>query len=182
MLSGLATNALVRAYEATGLGTDISAPLRLRSYVVMIYTSGDNFWVIMNDTASVEVHNTLVQARTGAILWKSGDPGGDLNPSFSEAFMLPGIIAGEIIAAHRAASDVRFKPFDTGAYFTVFVPWPIGTYISFHQTREPTSVSINPKPNDVTLPGYLVLGYSVMANHDCVTISATVGGKTNYSC
>lgn len=74
VLSGFATNALVQAYHASGLDTNISAPLRLRSYVVTIYTSGDD-WIMFNDTASMEVHNILVAARTASVVWRAGDPG-----------------------------------------------------------------------------------------------------------
>ena len=182
VLSGFATNALVRAYHASGLDTNISAPLRLRSYVVTIYTSGDDFWIMFNDTASMEVHNILVAARTASVVWRAGDPGGEVysNPTTTEALMLPGVVAGEIILAYREGSRCHYKPFQTGAYYTVLTPWPGGTYIAFWQTQEPTSVSINPAPTPTpearcssdcaTTAGYLIPGYMVRASSDRVSI------------
>lgn len=112
VLSGFATNALVRAYHASGLDTNISAPLRLRSYVVTIYTSGDD-WIMFNDTASMEVHNILVAARTASVVWRAGDPGGEVysNPTTTEALMLPGVVAVEIILAYREGSRGHYNLF-----------------------------------------------------------------------
>ena len=185
-LSGLATNALVRAYKASGFGPDNAAPLRLQSLVVTIYTSRDNFWVMFSGTTTMEIHNVFIEGRTGSVLWRAGDPGGEAysHPVITEAFILPGVVAGEIIAAYQAATKFGYKPFQTGGYYTIFQPWPGGTFIAFDQTQEPASVSTNPGPTPTpTAPcrsgcvapvGYAVPGYFVTVWNGHVTITPDV--------
>lgn len=185
-LSGLATTALVRAYEASGIGSDDKAPLRLGSFVVTIYKVQNNFLIGFTGTTTMEVHNIVVDGHTGSVLWRAGDPSGEAygHAAISEAFMLPGVVAGEIIAAHQAASNLGYKPFQTGAYYTIFQPWPGATFIAFDQTQEPTSVSTSPGPTPTPdaschsgctpAPGYLVPGYTVMVTNGRVTIQPDV--------
>jgi|GEM_PF-4602960 hypothetical protein len=181
-LSGLATNALVRAYKASGFGADNAAPLRLQSIVVTIYTTRSNFWVMFSGTTTMEIQNIFIEGRTGSVLWKAGDPGGEAysHPVITEAFMLPGVVAGEIIAAYQPASKFGYKPFQTGAYYTIFQPWPGGTFIAFDRTQEPTSVSTSPAPTVPCLSscapaaGYAVPGYFVTVRNSRVTITPDV--------
>jgi hypothetical protein len=173
-LSGLATNALVRAYNASGFGADNAAPLRLQSIVVTIYTARSDFWVMFSGTSTMEIHNIFIEGRTGSVLWKAGDPGGEAysHPAITEAFMLPGVVAGEIIAAYQVASKSGYKPFQTGAYYTIFQPWPGATFITFNCAPAATSVTTVPGPTPTSngsgvascafIPGYSAPGYTVV--------------------
>ena len=94
-LSGFAVNALVRAYQASGLGDDAAAPLRLQPYIVTIRLNGDRFEIFfLAQTRAVAIPITIV-ARTGEVIWKEGDPPNAVTmPTIPGGFVLPGIIAG----------------------------------------------------------------------------------------
>jgi hypothetical protein len=100
VMSGLATNALVRAYQASGLDGAEPPPLRLQKYVVTIRAQGDSFEVFFLAQTEAVAIPLVVSARNGAIVWKEGDkPNFATLPINPGGRIFPGIIAGEIIAA-----------------------------------------------------------------------------------
>lgn len=146
-LSGLATNALALAYEASGLDSATPAPFRLQGYVVTLHTAGDYFQVTFSANTSTDVQDVVVDAKTRSVIRKYGDPTSKAAmPDESEGYVLPGIIAGELILAHREAQKENYRPLQSGAYAVHFEPFPGGLNIGFERTLEPHSTSVIPAP------------------------------------
>jgi hypothetical protein len=80
VLSGLATNALVQAYETSGLDSDVRAPFRLQNYLVSIRTFGDYFDVFFDSNTTAEWHDVLIDGKTGAVARLRRDPVTKLYP------------------------------------------------------------------------------------------------------
>lgn len=152
-LSGFATNALVQAYDASGIENKSPVPFRLEPYVVTIgRTSGGHyevqFWGGMTD----EHRDLYVQAKTGAVV-----PWSQLTDLTSvDELVLPGISAGAIIAAYQnALSDPEISPgqkrlLKEGAYNLNYAPASGTTYVAFiWLAGPPDSVSLAPAPTPV---------------------------------
>jgi hypothetical protein len=147
-LSGFATNALVRAYEASGLDGVESPPFRLQEYFVTIQPRGavlDIYFLAQTEAVAIPV---AVAARTGAIIWKKGDrPDFSTMPDQPGGYVLPGIVAGEIIMAYRAAASEHFPALSTGAYNLWYLPHAGALDVGFSKlTRPPADVSTEPAP------------------------------------
>jgi hypothetical protein len=169
-LSGLATNALVRAYEGSGLDGQTPAPFRLEDYVVAVHTAGDYFQITFSASTSRDFHDFVLDTRTQSIIWTQGDPISKLSamPAETEGYVLPGIVAGEIIVAYHEAVRENYKPLQTAAYAVNFEPFAGGLDIGFEKTQEPKTVSVVPAPTPspgvlrclsgcATGPGYHIL-------------------------
>lgn len=153
-MSGLATNALVRAYEASRLDNGESPPLRLEKYVVTIRSNGSSFIVFFLAQTEAVAMPVVVSARTGAIIWKEGEHMAVTMPdlNLTAGYLLPGIIAGEIIAAYRQAASDQFKPLSTGAYNIWYDPRAGASVVGFTKLDGPPSVvstepAATPTPN-----------------------------------
>lgn len=128
-LSGSAVNALVKAYSASGLGGKTPAPLALRPYIVTIRLNEDRFEVLFlseTDPAAIPV---VVSARTGEVVPLNG-PGAGMPPNLPGDVVLPGIIAGEIIAAYRQALTDGTNLVGQG-YSVWYQPWAGGSDVGF---------------------------------------------------
>jgi hypothetical protein len=147
-LSGLATNAVVAAYEASGLDGDMPAPFRLQNYVVTIHTYGDYFEVLFAGNTTAEIHDVLIAGKTSSIARLQRDPVTKTYPvpAGTEGYVLPGVVAGEIIVGYRKALREKYAPLKTGAYATNFEAYAGGLSIGFGKTQEPTVVSVIPAP------------------------------------
>jgi hypothetical protein len=168
-LSGFAVTALVRAYEASGLDEHTPPPFRLQSYVVTIRPHDEVFDVWFLAPTEAWTYPVVVAARTGSIIWKAGQPAnGVTTPTWTGGYTLPGVIAGEIIAAYRQASSDGFGSLRTGAYNVWYVPFGGGTDIGFEPLNGPPSflstapaATPSPKSNEgcfmgVTGPSYVI--------------------------
>lgn len=145
-MSGFATNALLRAYEVSGLDGPGPAPLRLQKYIVTIranVNAFDVFFLAQTEAVAIPVE---VSARTGAIIWKKGDaPNAATMPTLPGGLILPGIIAGEIIAAYRQAASDQFKPLNSGAYNLWYRPFGGGSDVGFSRLDSaPSTISTQP--------------------------------------
>jgi hypothetical protein len=169
VLSGLATNALVQAYEASKLDGDVPAPFRLQNYLVSIRTFGDYFDVFFDANTTVESHDVLIDGKTGAVARLQRDPVTKLYPvpAATEGYLLPGVVAGGIIVAYREASREKYAPLTTGAYAINFEAGAGVIGIGFKKTQAPGVVSVIPAPTPTpgavrclagcaTGPGYII--------------------------
>ena len=147
-LSGLATNALALAYETSGLDGATPAPFRLQGYVVTVHTAGDYFQITFSANASKDFQDVVVDSKTKSVIWKHGEPISQANamPADSEGYVLPGIVAGEMLLAYREAQKENYRPLQTGAYAIHFEPFPGGLDIGFERTLEPDTTSVIPAP------------------------------------
>jgi hypothetical protein len=169
VLSGLATNALVQAYEASGLDGDVPAPFRLQNYLVSISTFGDYFDVLFDASTTAERHDVLIDGKTGAVARLQRDPATKLYPvpAATEGYLLPGVVAGGIIVAYSEALRQRYAPLATGAYATNYEAGAGVISVRFEKTQAPNVVSVNPAPTPTpgtmrclagcaTGPGYFI--------------------------
>jgi hypothetical protein len=145
-LSGLATNALIQAYGASGLDADTPPPFRLQGYVVTIHTFGDYFKVVFAANTTAEVHVVWIAGRTGSVVRLQPDPVTNPVPAATEGYMLPGIVAGAIIVAYREALREKYLAPKAGAYAANFDAGGGIVSIYFEKTQEPTVVSTVPAP------------------------------------
>jgi hypothetical protein len=94
-ISGVAVNSLVRAYEHFGMGPNEKAPFRLEPYVVVIEQWGTDFRITADQHSTGAHHQAVIDGETGQLV----------SPTQFQAFhgmiLLPGVIAGEIIAAYQ---------------------------------------------------------------------------------
>ena len=160
-LSGFATNALVHAYDASGLEDKTPVPFRLEPYIVTIgQTSAGHYEVQFWGETTDEHRDLYVQGKTGAVV-----PWSQLRDLVSSnEVALPGISAGAIIAAdQKALSDPEISPpykalLKEGAYNLNYALASGMTYIAFiWLTDPPDTVSLSPSPtpapNGKCLPG-----------------------------
>jgi hypothetical protein len=181
-LSGLATNAVVQAYEGSGLDGDTPAPFRLENYVVTIHTFGDYLEVLFAGNTTAEIHDVLIVGKTGSVARLHRDPVTKTYPvpAATEGYVLPGVVAGEIIVGYREALREKYAPLKTGAYATNFEAYAGGLNIRFEKTQEPTVVSVLPAPTPT--PGALRClsgcatgpGYSITIRNGRITIKRAV--------
>ncbi len=157
-MSGYATNALVRAYSALRFDEANAPPFNLQAYVVQLYVGGDIFQVSFLGQTVRSSKTAWVNCRTGAVATTSATAIKlvDNGPSDSEGFIVPGIIAGEIIAVYRyAASEGSIsKQLDSGAFNLSFGARAGGAGVGFLVREQPqASVSIRPEPTPSPTPG-----------------------------
>jgi hypothetical protein len=164
VMSGFATNALIRAYAASGLNSEEPPPLRLQNYVVTIRSKGSLFEVFFLSQTEPRAIPVVVDARTGTIIWEEGEPPDAATmPTLPGGHIIPGIIAGEIILAYRQAVSDRFDSLDTGAYNLWYVPWAGGSDVGFERLEGPPPiVSTEPAPTPTPNP-----------NHKCFAVNVT---------
>ena len=152
-LSGFATNALVQAYDASGIDNKSPVPFRLEPYVVTIgRTDGGHYDVQFWGGTTDEHRELYVQAKTGTVV-----PWSQLTDLTSvDELVLPGISAGAIVAARqKALSDPEISPrqkrlLNEGAYNLNYAPTSGTTYVAFiWLTGPPDSVSLAPAPTPV---------------------------------
>lgn len=176
-LSGLATNALVHAYHAAGLDGALEPPFRLQPFVVSVRKRGTAFEVTFSGETSKEFHFVSVDGPSGKILGTSevlhmpGDQG---------LVLLPGIIAGEIIAAYRQALRDTRQARDkndalrAGLYGVVFDAFPGATSIDFGPPpggRPPDVLAPTPTPFGGCMGGCAWEYYSVKVQGGKMEIS-----------
>jgi hypothetical protein len=183
-ISGLATNALARAYEVSGLNGTTPPPLRLQPYYVAIQADGEYFKIFFLAQTEARAIPFVIAARTGAVIWKEGQPANravPIPPNMPLGYVLPGIIAGEIIEAYQHAILDRFKPLSTGGYNTRYFPLGGGVDVGFEAlVGAPQSVSMEPGPTPTPNPagcfGRCAHGpmYALTIRNGVVTIAGPV--------
>ena len=154
-MSGLATNALIRAFEVSGLDDKSPPPFRLQPYVVTIRASGSSFEVFFLNQTEARAIPVVVAARSSQVVWKEGAPiDGATVPTLPAGYVLPGIIAGEIITAYRQALSDGFDRLRTGAYNVWYLPRAGASTIGFASLDQPpTEVSTEPTATRTPRPG-----------------------------
>lgn len=147
-LSGLATNALALAYGASGLDGATPAPFRLQGYVATVHTAGDYFQITFSANTTEDFKDLIVDSKSESVVWKRGDPISKVSamPAETEGYVIPGIVAGEILLAYREALKENYQPLQTGAYAIHFEPFAGGLDIGFENTLEPSTTSVIPAP------------------------------------
>ena len=92
--------------------------------MITVRADGDNFDVFFLAQTEVRAYTLVVAARTGTIVWKEGDTRTDPAdvPASTAGYVLPGIVAGEIIAVYRQAVLDHFISLTAGAYNLWYVP------------------------------------------------------------
>ena len=91
-----------------------------------MHTAGDYIQITFSANASKDFQDLIVDSRTESVIWKHGDAISKVSamPADSEGYVLPGIIAGEIVLAYRKALRENYRPLQTGAYAIHFEPFP----------------------------------------------------------
>ncbi len=103
-MSGFATNFLVSAYHVSGLDGTSQAPFSLQPYVVSIQAGDDYFVVSFASQTTTERRDVIMRGSTATFLaTQQSTKQLDQLTSPTEGFVLPGIVAGEIIAVYRRA-------------------------------------------------------------------------------
>ena len=151
-MSGLATNALAKAFQVSGLAGGESPALRLRPYVVTIRSDGDSFDIFFLAQTQARAIPVVISAHSGAVIWKEGDPSdASTRPTSTGGYVLPGVVAGEIIAAHKQAILEGYKPIQNGAYNLWYIPFGGGLDVGFSRLNAvPTSASTGPQSPEAT--------------------------------
>jgi|HubBroStandDraft_6_1064221.scaffolds.fasta_scaffold97233_4 hypothetical protein len=157
-MSGYATNALVRAYDASGFGTAMAPPFVLQSYVVQLDVGGDIFSVAFLGQTGRYYRTAWVNWKTGVIATTPAAAAKllDNGPSDREEFLLPGIIAGEIISVYRYALSEGYisRSLESGAFNLGVSASVGGSGVGFLIRSQPQEiVSIKPVPTPTPTPG-----------------------------
>jgi hypothetical protein len=151
-ISGSAANALVSAYAASGLDGKTPAPFALQSYVVSIRQRGAYFEVIFQASTTRDEHDVFVNGATSAVTQSIPDAPDE------GLVLLPGIVAGSLIAGYREAindrlSDYLLQHLRSGAYNLGFEPYAGGTTIAFVPlSGVPAQLSTEPAPTPTPNP------------------------------
>jgi len=158
-MSGPATNALVRAYEISGLDGSAPAPFSLQPYVVSIQAGDSYFVVSFASQTSRQRRDVVVRGEAATVLaTEQLTKQLDQLPPTTEEVLLPGIVAGEIIAVYRrAVSDGSISRVATsGAYDLGFRAFAGGAGVGFTARDAPQgSTSLKPEPTPTPKPGSL---------------------------
>jgi|SRR5580700_22960 hypothetical protein len=191
-LSGPAANALAQAYESAGIGSDQDAPLNLLSYLVTVsqWNRSDassnlaTFQIMFGKETTREFHSIFVDPKAGVI--KSSQ-----HPDYfmKGGVTLPGIIAGDIIAArHYALLDKRLPKTSIaqlrGGAYNIYVDpsWSTSMMSFFALPVVPQNVSILPAPSPTpsSSPGHFCLGacFDLFARYVISTLDGRVTIKT----
>jgi hypothetical protein len=157
-MSGYATNALVRAYDASGFDRSMAPPFVLQPYVVQLDVSGDIFSVAFLGQTGRYYRAAWVNCKTGAAATTPAAAAKllDNGPSYSEEFLLPGIIAGEIISVYRyAVSEGSISnALKSGAFNLSISAGVGGSGVGFLSRTQPQEiVSMRPAPTPTPTPG-----------------------------
>jgi hypothetical protein len=155
-MSGLAVNALVRAYEHLGLGSDADAPTLLEPYVVVIRQYGGLFSIALGRHSTGENHVTVMDALGNVV----ASPKPDL--PYEGTLLLPGVIAGEIIAVYRYALNDSVlstkERLQRGAYNLEYDPYASSAWLLFVAANPPfPSVLLANEPAATPSPGMTCL-------------------------
>jgi len=159
-ISGVAVNALAKAYESFDLGEDAVAPFRLESDVVVIEQWGTDFRVTTDEHSTGSHHEVVIDGMTAEPVSPAKDQ------PFRGMILLPGVIAGEIIATHRFLLKNPTVPqsstmLESGAYNLSYSPAYKGgaSLIFFAAKAPPTMADVksaatpSPKPGLKCLAG-----------------------------
>jgi hypothetical protein len=146
-MSGLATNALTAAYHKVRMGDDARAPLVLQGYYVSIRTRGDYFEVIFCRETTTKYLGVFIVGRTGEVVSSAPDiPDRGL-------VLLPGTVAGAIIAAHNRAlsknelGERSIAALTSGAYNLAYAPGGGGTTVILTLIPQPVgTLTTQPAP------------------------------------
>jgi hypothetical protein len=157
-MSGYATNALVKAYEASGFDTKGQPPFELQPYVVTVdRLASDEFDVTFSNETTTAKREAVVDLRTGV----AGSAEPQSTAEATEGIAIPGISAGAIIVAYRAAlkeGGYLATRLPTGAYNLAYYPYAGGTYVAFIPLeRPPVNRSTRPAPTPTFRDGQICL-------------------------
>jgi hypothetical protein len=157
-MSGLAVNALVKAYEYVRLGPDEDAPFRLDSYVVVITQYGSGFSIGFGRHDAGDLRSVFIDGRSNTIATPK------LDWPYQGTTLLPGVIAGEIVAAYRhALSDTGLSPetkarLANAAYDLEYGPRPTTLSLLFVAANPPfPTVLLRNEPTATPSPGWTCL-------------------------
>lgn len=158
-MSGFATNALVKGYEVSGFGKTGQPPLELQPYVVGVdKLANDEFDVTFSNETTTAKREAVVDLQTGV----AGSPEPQSTAEATEGIAIPGISAGAIIVAYRAAlkdeGGYLATRLPTGSYNLAYYPYPGGTYVAFIPLdRPPVNRSTRPAPTPTFRDGQICL-------------------------
>lgn len=158
-LSGVETNALVAAYDASGLDKPPGPPSSLQSYVIAIHPAGTYVDVFFLSQTQVLAVPAIIDTTNNKVVWTDRDRTAPPHEPNLFGLVLPGIVAGEMIAAYRQAQSDGFGFLTSGAYSTTFTPYSPGLRVSF----TPTGIS----PWDAFANGAAVAKYITGRRGSC---------------
>lgn len=157
-ISGVAVNALAEAYEPFNLGEDAVAPFRLESHVVVIEQWGTEFRITTDEHSTGSHHEVVIDGMTDLPVSPANDQ------PFRGMILLPGVIAGEIIAAHRFLLKNPTVPqastmLKSGAYNLSYSPAYKGgaSLIFFAAKAPPTMADVKYAATPSPKPGWRCL-------------------------
>jgi hypothetical protein len=176
-MSGYAVASLVSTYRALHISTEADAPFALRDYIVVINKYGPCIGVKYGKPGSSEFRTVYTDGLTAKIVpyMPTGDYGG--------VILLPGIIAGEIIAVYSHAltgeglASGGLSQIRNGAYNLLVDPGFGASGIVFIglQSR-PGIVSLGVSPTPTPRPGWTCIAGA--CEHQIATFRIKVtGGK-----
>ncbi len=147
-LSGFATIALFRAYEASGFAHRGSPAFNLAPYYVTITLDSGTFQIWFLGQTDAGTMAFFVEGKTGGLIWKSGDKSAPPRSTnvFPQGYVLPGIVVGEILTAFQRGEVDHLALRDAAAFDTSYQPLGGGVDVYF----EPLSAS--PQTPAVTAP------------------------------
>lgn len=159
-LSGFAVKALLLAYEASGLDGSTPAPFSLQPYVVQFHVGGDVFQVSFLSQTTRAYKGAWVDCKTGAVATTPADIAKKFSqgPAATEGLVLPGIVAGEIIAVYRYAVSDKYisKNLKSGAFNLSVEAQAGGAGIGFLARDRPQEiVSLKSAPTPTPAPDRL---------------------------
>lgn len=110
-MSAYTVRAIVIAYKALNLGTIAcvnEAAFHLQNYLVILYQMGSSIEVEVGNPDTRDIRRIYVDGKTGAILSK---PEG----TYRSVLVLPGFIAGEVVATYTYALSDKLIPTESSA-------------------------------------------------------------------
>ncbi len=156
-VSGLTLNALVWAYDYFNLGSDEQAPFRLEPYVVVVKQWGSSFEIAIGRHSNNDNHMVYIDAVTHTVRPLSRDK--PFDGPFKGTVLLPGVIAGEMIAAYRytltsTKNSQTITLLRDGSYNVSYDPGPIAVLLVFLAAQAPTEVNLKSEPTPTPRPGW----------------------------
>jgi hypothetical protein len=133
-IAGPSVNALIEAYESFGMGPDEKAPFLLEPYVVVIEQYGTSIRLTFDEHSTATLREVIIDAKSNLIVQPKDDQ------SYEGMILLPGVVAGEMIAAYRyilatASSPEIVARLKSAAYNVAYAPARLGTSLVFFPAK-----------------------------------------------
>jgi hypothetical protein len=157
-MSGLAVNALVRAYEGFALGPDAEAPILLEPFTVVIKQYGGLFSIALGRHSTGASYIVVMDGHSNVVASPKADS------PYEGTILLPGVIAGEIIAAYHYALEDTGLPVSSkerlkrGHYDLEYDPYSTSVWLLFVAANPLfRSVLLANEPTATPSPGWTCL-------------------------